>query len=98
MIVENRASHGRVQILAHDVDGLGVVHVLIVVGMRQVDHFAGVAQTNRGQRFHFTHFECDHHFVDVGKRASFTLRARLRFCQVIQAKHHVLRRNGDGLS
>ncbi len=57
-----------------------------------------VAQTNRGERFHFAGFLRQQHFFDVGERAAFTLGARLGFGQVVNAQHHVLRRNGDRLA
>ena len=73
-------------------------HVLIVVRGGEVDDLAGVAQTNRGQRFHLARFLRQQHFVDVGESAAFTLGARLGFGQVVDAQHHVLRRNGDRLA
>ena len=83
---------------AFELDRLGVHDVLIVVGGGQVDHFAGVAQTDRGQRFHFARFERHQHFFDVGEGAAFALGARLGLGQVVEAEHHVLRGHGDGLA
>ena len=77
---------------------LGVDHVLIVVRGGEVDDLAGVAQTDRGQRFHLAGFLGQHHFVDVGEGAAFALGARLGFGQVVDAEHHVLRGHGDRLS
>ena len=75
-----------------------MVHVLIVVGLRQVNDLAGVAQANRGERFHLAHFERDYDFVNIGERTAFTLRARFRFRQIVETKHHVLCGHGNGLA
>src|SRR5208283_2111821 len=47
MVVENGTADGGIQELALNVHGFRVVHVLIVIGLRQVNDLAGVAQTNR---------------------------------------------------
>ena len=75
-----------------------MVHVLIVVGLRQVNDLARIAQANRSERFHLTHFERNHDFVDVGERTAFALRARLRFCQIVETQHHILGGNRDRLA
>ena len=98
VVVQNRAAHRRVDERALDLHRLGVNDVLIVVRGGQVDHFAGVAQTDRAQCFHFAGIERHQHFFDVGKRAAFALGSRLRFGQVVQTEHHVLRRHGDRLT
>ena len=98
MIVQDGASHRRVQEFALRLNRFGVGDVLIVICGGEVHDFAGVAQTNRGQRFHFAHFERDHYLVNVGERTAFTFRPRLGFRQVIEAEHHVLCGHGNGLS
>ena len=95
-VVQNDAADGGVHVLLVELDRLGVHQVLVVESLHQIDHFAGVAQLDRRKRFDFAHFERDQHVVDRGERPAFALGARTRFGQVIQAQHHVLRRNGDG--
>ncbi len=77
---------------------LGVNDVLIVVRGGQVDQFARVAEADRAQRFHFACIQRHQHFFDVGEGAAFTLRARLRFGQVVETENHVLRGHGDRLT
>ena len=86
MVVENRAANRRVDVFPIELNGIGVVDVLIVVGMREVNDLAGEAQTNRGQRFDLAHFERDQHIVNVGEGTAFTLGARLAFCQVVETQ------------
>ena len=57
VIVEDHAADGGVQELLVQRDGLGVRHVLIVIGGGEVDHFAGVAQADRREQFHFAGFQ-----------------------------------------
>ena len=95
MVVQDRAADRGVDELAIETNRLGANHVLIVVRDGQVDDIARVAQADRAERFHFAHFQRQGHFFNVGERAAFALRARLRLGQVVQAEHHVLRRNGD---
>ena len=95
MVVEDHAADGRVHVLLHELDRLGVHDVLVVERLGQIDHLAGVAQLDRRQRLDFAHFERDQNVVRGSERAAFALRARTRFRQVVAAEHHVLRRNGD---
>ena len=97
VIVHDGAAHRGRDELPLEVGRLGVDHVLIVVRRGEVDDLAGVAQTDRGQRFHLARFLRHQHFFDVGEGAAFALGARLGFGQVVDAQHHVLRRNGDRL-
>src|SRR6266403_835013 len=98
VIVQDGAAHGRIQEAALVVHFVGMRDVLIIVGGGQVDHFPGVAQTNRRERFHFASFHREQHFVDVRERAAFALGAGLGFGQVVKTKNHVLGRYRDGLS
>jgi hypothetical protein len=77
VVVQDGAAHRRVDELRAPVNRLGVNDVLIVVRGGQVDHFAGVAQTDRGERFHCARFERQQHFFDVGESAAFALGAGL---------------------
>ena len=95
-VVQDDAADRGVHVLLVELDRLGVHHVLVVERLHQIDHFAGVAQLDRRQRFHFAHFERDQHVVDGRERAAFALGAGTRFGEVIQTQHHVLRRHRDG--
>jgi hypothetical protein len=64
-VVQNDAADRRVHVLLVVLNRLGVHDVLLVEGVLQVDHAAGVAQLDGGQRFHFAHLERDQH---VGHR------------------------------
>jgi len=81
MIVQDGAPDSRVQEFTLRMNRFGMRDVLIIVGSGKVHDFAGVTQTNRAQRFHFTHFERDHHFVNVRERAAFALGSGLAFGQ-----------------
>ena len=61
----------------------------------EVDHFAGVAQANRREQFDFAGFQREDHFLGRAENAAFALGAGLGLGQVIDAEHHVLRRNGQ---
>ena len=98
VIVHDGAAHRGRDVLPLEVGRLGVDHVLIVIRRGEVDDLARVAQTNRGERFHFARFLRQDHFVDVGEGAALALGARLGFGQVVNAQHHVLRRHGDRLA
>ena len=98
VVVHDGAAHGGRDELPLEVGRLGVDHVLIVVRRGQVDDLAGVAQTDRGERFHLAGFLRQQHFFDVGEGAAFALGARLGLGQVVDAEHHVLRGNGDRLA
>ena len=71
---------------------------LFVVGRRHIDERSGVAQADRGLRFHFAGIPRHQHFIDRTERPAFTSRAGLRARQVINAEHHVLGRNRDRLA
>ena len=75
-----------------------MVNVLIIVGLRQVNDLAGVAQTNRGERFHLAHFERDDDVFNIGERTTLALRSGFCFRQIVEAAHHVLCGDGDGLA
>ena len=98
MIVQDGAPHCRVQKLPFHVNRFGVSNVLVVVGSGQIDHFARIAQANGRECFNLSRVERQDHFVDVRERTAFTLRTRLALGQVVQAKNHVLGRNGDRLA
>jgi len=94
-LIEDDAPDGRVDDLVGDGLHLGVQHVLIVAGRRQILQIAGEAQPDRRQRLELARFEREHHVVGVAERAPFALRARLRLRQVVTAEDDVLRRNRD---
>ena len=96
MVVEDHAADGRVHVLLHELDRLGVHDVLVVERLGEVDHLAGVAQFDRRQGLDFAHFEGDQNIVGGSECTAFALRARTRFRQVVAAEHHVLSGNGDG--
>ena len=98
VIVHDCAAHGGRDVLPLEHRRLGVAHVLIVVRGGEVDDLAGVAQTNRRERFHFAGFLGENNFVNVGEGSAFTLGARLAFGQVVDSEHHVLRGHGDRLA
>src|ERR1022692_409888 len=98
VVVHDGAAHGGRDELPLKVGGLGMDHVLIVIGDGEIDHLARVAQANRGQRFHFARFLRQDHFINVGECASLTFCARLGLGQVVNAQHHVLGGHGDRLS
>ena len=95
MIVEDHAADSRVQELAIECDGRGVRHVLIVIRGGEVNHLAGVAQTDRSEKFDVAGFEREHDFLRRAEGAAFAFRAGLGLGQVIDAEDHVLRRNGE---
>ena len=98
MIVEDHAADGGVQELLVQVDRLGVRNVLIVVGVGEVDHLAGVAHADRREQFDFAGFERHDDFFARAERAAFALGLRLGLGHVIDAEHHVLRRNGQRIA
>ena len=93
--VENHAADGGLNELPFHLHGNGVRHVLIVIGGGQVDHFARVAQADGGEQFHFAGFERQHNFFGGAEHAAFTLGAGLGLGEVVDAQHHVLRRDGE---
>ena len=97
VVQDGAADCGRDELLVV-LDRLGVRQVLIVVGSGHVEHWTGVAQTNRRQGFDFLGFERHQHFFDVGEGAALTLATLLGLGQIVEAEHHVLRRHGDGLT
>ena len=77
MIVHNGAAHRRVDEGALHMNRLSVDDVLIVVGSGQVDQFAGIAQADGRERFHFARLQRHQNFFNVGEHAAFALRAGL---------------------
>ena len=94
-VVQDHAAHRGIHILLVELDRLGVNDVLVVERLIQVDHFAGIAQLNGRQRFHFTHFERDQDVVGGGEGAAFTFGAGTGFGQIVETQHHVLGRDRD---
>ena len=75
---------------------LGVDHVLAVERLGQIDDLAGVAQFDRGQCFHFAHFERDQNVVGGSESTAFAFGTGAHLGEVVTAEHHVLRGNRDG--
>ena len=98
MVIQNCAANGRIEERAIVWNLVRVNDVLVVVRIRQIDDLAGVAQTNRCQSFDFACMQCEQNFFDVRECASFALRTRLAFGQVIKTEDHVLRGHGDRLA
>ena len=94
-IVENDAADGGVEELTLQLHRLGVRDVLVVVGGGQVDHLARIAQADGGEQFDFTGFKRQDNFFDRAERAALALGSRLGLGEVVDAEHHVLRRNGE---
>ncbi len=78
--------------------GLGVRDVLIVIRVGEVDHFAGVAHADGREQFDFAGFERHDDFFARAERAAFALGLRLGLGHVIDAEHHVLRRNRERIA
>jgi hypothetical protein len=76
--LKDDAADGRVHVLLHELDRLGVHDVLVVERLRQIDDFAGVAQLDRRERFDFAHFERDQNVVGRSESAAFALGAGTR--------------------
>ena len=93
--IENHAADSGLNELTLHLDGLGVRHVLIVIGSGEVNHFAAVTQADRSEQLHFAGFEREDDFVGLTEDAAFALGAGLGLGQVIDAENHVLRRNGQ---
>ena len=68
VIVEDHAADGGVQELLVQVHRLGVRHVLIVVGVGEVDHLAGVAHADGREQFDFARFERHDDFFGRSRR------------------------------
>src|SRR5581483_3280819 len=66
-IVEDHAANGRVHILAIVVGRLGVEQILVVVRRSEIEDLAGVAQTNRTERLHFSCFEREQNIINRGE-------------------------------
>ena len=98
VIVEDHAADGGVQELRFEIDRLGVRNVLIVVSVGEVDHFAGVAQANRREQFHFAGFERHHDFFREPNARPSPFALRLGLGHVVDAEDHVLRRNGERIA
>ena len=80
------------------VNWLGVRNVLIVVGVGEINHLAGVAHADRREQFHFVGVERHDDFFARSERAAFALGLRLGLGHVIDAEHHVLRRNRERIA
>src|SRR6202140_3832315 len=93
--VENDAADGGLDELTFHLDRNSVRHVLIVIRGGQVDHFAGVAQADGSEQFHFAGFQRENNFIGCAEDAAFTLGSGLGLGEVIDTQHHVLRRNGE---
>src|SRR5205807_881855 len=93
--VEDDATDGGLDELAFHLHRLGVRHVLVVVGRGEVNDFAGVAQANRREQFHFAGFEREDDVFGGTENAAFVLGAGLGLGQVIDAQNHVLRGHGE---
>ena len=95
VVVKNHAADRGVDELALHHHGLGVRHVLIVVGGGEINHFTVVAETNRREQFDFAGFERQDDFFGHTERAAFALGSGLALGQIVDAEHHVLRRHGQ---
>src|SRR5271168_1467520 len=93
--IEDDAANSSLNELALHLDGHGVRHVLIVVRGGEVDDFTGIAQTDGSEQLDFAGFESENDFVGGAEDAAFALGAGLGLSQVVDAQHHVLRRNGQ---
>jgi len=98
VIVEDHATDGGFDVLAIERDRIGMQHILAVIRLGEIDHLSGVAQTDRREGFHFAHFEREQNFLNRRESAIFALRSVLGLGQVIDAEHHILSRNGQGLT
>ena len=98
MVVQNRAADRGVHETALILYGLGVEHVLVVISLCKVHDFPAHAQFDGRKGFHFVVLKCKQNFFHVCEGAAFTLGSDLCLGEVIDAKHHVLCGNGDGLS
>ncbi len=72
--------------------------ILVVISSGHVQHLAGVTQPDGRKRLHFLGFERHQDLFGVGEDAALALGALLGLGQVVEAKHHILRGNGDGLA
>src|SRR5258707_6554171 len=98
VVVEDDASHRRVDDQVLDVLDFGVDHVLVVVDGGEVDQLARVHEAHRGQRLHLTVLQGQDHVVHARERAPFALGALLLLGEVVAAEHDVLRGHRDGLA
>ncbi len=98
MIVQDDPADRGFQILTVVADRVGMQDVLVVVRLGQINHLAGITQTDRSEGLDFTHFESQQSFLDRGERAAFALGVALGLGHVINAQHHVLRGHGESLS
>ena len=81
-----------------ELDGFGVVEVLIVIRGGHVEDLAGIAQTDRGEGLDGLRFEGHEDLFDVGEDASFTLGSNLGLREVVEAKDEILGRDRDRLT
>src|SRR5437588_285527 len=93
--VEDDATDGGLDELTFHLHWLGVRHVLVIVGRGEVNDFAGVAQANWREQFHFAGFEREDDVFGGTENAAFALGAGLGLGQVIDAQNHVLRGHGE---
>ena len=98
VVIQDDSTHCRVEHVVLGFDGLGVNDRLIVVRRRHVDQRSTVAEPDRGLCFHLACIPCHQHFVNGAKRPAFTSSAGLRAREVVDAEHHVLCGNRDGLA
>jgi len=64
----------------------------------EVDQFAGVAEADRGECFHFAHSKRQQNFFDVGEHAGLHPSHRVCLWSGNKDRDHILRRHGDGLA
>ena len=94
--IENDATHGGLNELTFHANGNGVRDVLIVIGGGEIDHFAGIAQTDGSEQFDFAGFESKDDFIGGSEDTALTLGAGFGLGQIINAEDHILRGNGEG--
>ena len=96
VIVENHASHSGGNELAFEIDRCGVRDVLIIVGGSEIDHLAGVAQTDGRKQFDFARLQSEHNLFHRTEGATLAFGSRLCLGQIIDAEDHILGRHGQG--
>jgi len=95
VIVEDEPADGGVDELALHHDGLGVRHVLIVIGGGEINHFASYQETNRVSSSNSWDSSARPTSSVKPNAAAFALGARAYLGQVVDAEHHVLRGHGQ---
>src|ERR1019366_3541127 len=81
-----------------ELDRLGVVEILIVVGGGHVEDLADVTQADGRERLDLLGLERHEDLFDVGEDAAFTDRVDLGLGEVVEAEDEILRGDGDGLA